>query len=304
MGTPQFAVPSLKALHREGYDIEMVITQKDRARGRGKKVQYTDVKEAALELDLGIYQPDDVNSPESIEIIKRIQADFIVVVAYGQILKKEILEASRYGCINVHASILPKYRGAAPINWAIMNGEEETGITIMEMEEGLDSGDMIAKSYINILDEDNYLTLHDKLALEGAELLIRTMAEIRNKEAKKTPQNHQESTYAPMIYKEHGQIDWNKTSLEIYNQVRALTPWPGTFTSYEDQVLKIHELEIDHKLKEGKIGEIMKVTPEGVTVKTGDSGVIIKTLQFPNKKKMKVRDYLAGNIIDEGIILK
>lgn len=304
MGTPQFAVPSLKALYKSGYNIDLVITQKDRPRGRGKKLQYTAVKEAALELDLEVYQPDNINSSDSIDIIRKIKPDFVVVAAYGQILGKEILDIPKYGCINVHASLLPKYRGAAPINWAIINGEKETGITIMEMEEGLDSGDMINKSSIEILDYDDYISLHDKLADEGADLLVETISLMVEKKVKANPQNHSESTYAPMIYKSDGKINWNKTSLDIYNQVRGMTPWPGTYTKYNDEVLKIHHVELAPKFADGEAGKIVKVSADGVYVNTADSSIIIKTLQFPNKKRMKVKDYLAGNNIEKGVILK
>lgn len=304
MGTPDFAVQSLELLYKNNYDIKMVITQKDKRKGRGKKIQYTPVKEKALDLGLEVYQPEDINSPDMINIVKGMAPDFIVVVAFGQILKKEILDVPKYKCINVHASLLPKYRGSAPINWAIINGEKETGITIMEMEKGLDTGDMISKASIPIDTEDDYISMHDKLASLGGELLISTLEDIKTGKAKVTPQDDSLSSYASMIYKNTGKIDWNTSGRDIINLIRGVVPWPGAFTSYKGETLKIYKSELTDRLNKDESGKIVKVSNEGLFINCADSTLIVKELQFPNKKRMQVKDYLKGNTIEVGIILE
>lgn len=304
MGTPDFAVPSLESLYDEGYSVELVVTQQDRRRGRGKKVQYTPVKEKAMELGLEVFQPDSINHIDSINKIKEISPDFIVVVAYGQILKKEILEIPKYGCFNVHASLLPKYRGAAPINWAIINGERETGITIMEIDEGLDTGDMILYDSIPIKEDDDAPTIHDKLAKLGGALIIKALKDIETNKAVKTPQDHNLSSYASMIIKEMGRIKWNDRGENIINLIRGLKPWPSAYTEYNNEIVKIHKARLTDEFKEGKFGEILKVADDGIYVKTKDKTVVIEELQFPGKRKLKVEEYLRGNSIEEGIILE
>lgn len=304
MGTPDFAVPTLESLSKKGYSIELVITQKDKPKGRGKKVQYTPVKEKALELGLQVYQPDNVNNPESIEMMKKINPDFIVVVAYGQILKKEILDLPKYNCLNVHASLLPKYRGAAPINWSIVDGEKETGVTIMEMAEGLDTGDMILCKSIPINLDDDYPSIHDKLSVLGGSLIIDALEDIKNNDFSKTVQDNSISTYASMLKKETGIINWNSSAEDIRNLVRGLKPWPSAYTKYNEDTVKIHDVDVVDKVKNGEPGEIVKVDKEGIYVNTLDKSIFIKELQFPGKKKLLAKDYLKGNSIEEGIILK
>lgn len=302
-GTPQFAVATLEELFKSGYDIPLVISQKDRPKGRGKKLQHTPVKEKALELGLQVYQPDNINSDESLEILKEVDPDFLIVVAYGQILKKKVLDIPKIDCLNVHASLLPKYRGAAPINWSIINGEEETGVTIMKIEEGLDTGDMISKAIVAILEDDDATTIHDKLSKLGGELLVSTLKNIIEKKAIYTLQDDEESSYAPMLYKDTGKIDWNKSSREIFNQVRGLKPWPGSYTYYNDNQVKIHKVSITDKSTQGEPGKIIEVSNDGVFVNTNDRVIVIEELQFPNKRRMKVSEYLAGNTIETGLIL-
>ncbi len=303
MGTPEFAVPSLSQLYKAKHELALVITQMDKPKGRGKKLQFTPVKEKAIEFGIEVFQPINVNSKESIEKLKEINPDLIVVVAYGQILCREILELPKYGCINVHASLLPKYRGAAPINWALINGEVETGVTIMEMEEGLDTGDMIIKSTIPIREDDDYISIHDSLSVLGGELLIEAIDEIIEGISKKIPQDHSQSNYAPMIFKSTGKIDWNKSGYEIKNLVRGLKPWPSAYTDYDGQTIKIHKVRLEDGNYKGELGQILKVSNDGIFVKTIDKILVIEELQFPNKKKMLVKDYLAGNSIDENIKL-
>lgn len=303
MGTPDFAVATLESLVDQGYSVDLVITQKDRPRGRGKKVQYTPVKERALDLGLEVFQPENINDEESIEAIKNLKPDFIVVVAYGQILKKEILDIPKYSCINVHASLLPKYRGAAPIHWSIVNGEKETGVTIMEMEEGLDTGDMILWKSIPIERDDDASIIHDELSELGGSLIIDALEGIRDGKLSKTKQDDSLSSYASMLSKETGIINWNDSGENIRNLVRGLKPWPSAYTRYKEDTVKIHSVEIVNKIKEGKNGEIVKVDDEGIYVNALDKTVVIKELQFPGKKKMLAKNYLRGNSIEEGVIL-
>ncbi|NLC03730.1 MAG: methionyl-tRNA formyltransferase [Tissierellia bacterium] len=303
MGTPDFAVPSLCQIHNSNYHITLVVSQVDWPRGRGKKLQYTPVKEKAIELGLEVYQPANINSESSIEKLRQIKPDLIVVVAYGQILSEEILQLPKYGCINVHASLLPKYRGAAPINWAIINGEKETGVTIMQMEKGLDTGDIILKSSIEIKEEDDYISIHDKLSHLGGVILIKAIKDIFEGVSKKTAQDHNKSNYAPMIFKSTGKIDWNKSSHEIRNLVQGLKPWPTAYTDYDGQTIKIHKARTEIMDETGEVGEIIKVSDDGIYIQTGDKILVIEEIQFPNKKKMLVKDYLAGNTIKENKIL-
>lgn len=304
MGTPEFAAPILESLHTAGHNIDLVISQPDKPKGRGKKLQATPVKEKALKLGLEVYQPENVNDEEAISTIKSINPDIIVVAAYGQILKTELLNLPKYGCINVHASLLPKYRGAAPINWAIIDGETETGVTIMKMEEGLDTGDMILKGKIEISDDDDYITMHDKVANLGAKLILEAIEVIENGKAIYRPQDSSKSSYAPMIFKNTGKIDWSKSGRDIFNLVRALRPWPVAFTDYDGVNIKIHRVEFLEKANDEPQGKVLKVSKEGIYVSVNDGYIIIKELQFPGKKVLSVSQYLAGNSIEEGIILK
>lgn len=304
MGTPDFAVPTLQALFSEGCSIELVITQKDKPKGRGKKIQYTPVKEKALELGLEVYQPDSINSKESIDKIKEINPDFVIVVAYGQILKKDILEAPKYGCYNVHASLLPKYRGAAPINWTIINGEKETGVTIMEMEEGLDTGDMILWKSVPINLDDDAPSIHDKLSILGGELIVEALKTIKEGKIAKVPQDHSLSTYAHMLDKNMGRINWNDKGENIINLIKGLKPWPSAYTQYKDEIVKIHKASLIDKIKEGNVGEIIKVDNKGIYINVQDKTVILEEIQFPGKRKLLIEEYLKGNSIEQGIILK
>lgn len=302
-GTPEFSVPILESLHKEGYNIKMVITQQDRPKGRGKQMQPTPVKEKALELGLEVYQPKNINSRESLDKIREVNPEVIVVVAYGQIFKTEILNLPKYGCINIHASILPKYRGAAPINWVLINGEKETGVTIMQMEEGLDSGDMYYMKKIDITPEDDAFTIHDKLSILGAEAIVESLDKIVKKEIKGEQQDHSLSTYAPMMSRDTGKIDWNKKNYEIVNLIRGVKGWPSATTYYGDEKIKIHQAKtIDEDFSDIP-GEIIRVDDEGVLVQTGKGSILIEKLQFPNKRKMHVSEYIQGNEIKEKIVL-
>ncbi len=304
MGTPDFAVPTLKSIYRSGYKIEAVITQQDKRKGRGKKIQYTPVKEEALKLNLQVFQPENVNDKETIDMLRDINPDFIVVVAYGQILKTEILEIPKYGCYNVHASLLPKYRGAAPINWAIINGESETGVTIMEMERGLDTGDMILSSSIAINIEDTTEDIHDALSLLGGELIDKALESIIKGDFTKEKQDHENSTYASMLNKEMGRIDWEDSGEDIVNLIRGLKPWPSAYTSYEEEIVKIHKATYLKEAVDGINGEIKKSDKDGIYVKVKDGLIRLEELQFPGKKRLHVKEYLKGNSVKIGEVLK
>lgn len=302
MGTPEFSVPSLDICYDE-HQVLGVFTQPDRPKGRGKKMTAPPVKEKALEYEIPVYQPEKLNRPENIEILKKLNPDCIVVVAYGQILPKEILDIPKFGCINVHGSLLPKYRGASPINSAILNGEEVTGVTTMYMDKSLDSGDMIYKSITKISNSMNTEELHDILMIDGAKLLSKTLKDIEEGIAPREVQNHGESTYAPLLKKEMGKIDWSLSSLEIHNLVRGMFPWPCAYTNYEEKVLKIFKGEpVETELK-GESGEILEVSKKGFLVKTGNGAFLVKEIQVSGKKRMEVSQYILGQKIDIGIKL-
>ena len=305
MGTPEFAVPTLeKLIKKENVNISLVITQPDRKSGRGRKIKESPVKITAVKNNLELYQPQDINDKKSINLIMNTKAEYIIVVAYGQILSKKILEYPDKGCINVHASILPKYRGAAPINWAIINGEKETGVTTMLMEEGLDTGDILKIKKIKINEDTNAGELHDILKNIGAELLIDTIEDIETENVLPKKQDDRESSYAPMLNKSIGFIDWKDSAKKIHDKIRGLHPWPGAYTNYEGEKLKIVKSTYKNNNKSDIKGEIVKVSEEGIEVQTGDGILIIEKLQVPGKRKMTVKDYLLGNDIKVNKILK
>ena len=295
MGTPDFSVPSLKAL-TESHQVVAVFTQPDRPKGRGKKLSMSPVKELALQQNIPVYQPERLkNNTEVIEMIKSYQPDIIIVVAFGQLLPKEILQLPRYGCVNLHASLLPKYRGAAPINWSIINGEKEAGNTTMLMAEGLDTGDMLLKDSIELDDKITAGELHDILSSRGAKLLIDTLEGLEANKIVPMPQNDSLSTYASMLSKEMAVIDWNKSAEEIHNFIRGLNPWPVAYSYYENQMLKIYESEVTSQKSSEKPGTIIEVSKSGIKVSCGMGVILIKKIQLPNSKPMYVKDYINGN---------
>lgn len=304
MGTPDFAVLPLEKLCESKFEIPLVISQEDKPKGRGKKLLPTPVKEKALELGLEVYQPQNINSEESIKNISDIKPDFIVVAAYGQILKSEILSIPKYGCVNIHASLLPKYRGAAPINWVLINGESETGVTIMKMSEGLDTGDILLKESIPILEEDDSITIHDKLSRLGGKLIVEALEGVKDGYIKPEEQDHTKSNYAAMINKKMGRIDWNKSGLDIKNLIRGLKPWPFAYTFYKGVNVKIHKAKVIDKFKDGMNGQIIKVSEDGVFVNAKDSCIVIEELQFPGKRKLPVGEFIKGNNIEVGTVLE
>lgn len=294
MGTPDFSVNALENIVKAGHDVVGVITQPDKPKGRGGKMQYTPVKEKALELGLDVYQPQRVKEPEFIEKLIEMNPDAIVVIAFGQILPKEILDMPKYGCINVHASLLPKYRGAAPIQWAVIDGEKETGVTTMYMNEGLDTGDIIDKVVVPIDKKETGGSLFDKLAIEGGKLILKTLIELENGTAVRTPQDDSKSNYAGMINKQLGKIDFNKSANEIERLIRGLNPWPSAYTKMDGKTLKIWDADVDDSENDSAPGTITEVGKDFIRVATGKGSLKILELQLEGKKRMKTRDFLNG----------
>ncbi len=303
MGTPDFAVSCLEALYKENHEVVAVVTQPDRPKGRGKKVLPPPVKVKAMEYGTEVLQPEKIRDKVYIEKIKTMDFDCIVVVAFGQILPKEILDLPEKGCINVHASLLPKYRGAAPINWVIVDGEEKTGITTMYMNEGLDTGDMVLKEEVDIEEDMTAGQLHDILAEVGAKVLIETLDLIDQGKAPRTPQNDSESCYASMLNSKTGLIDWKNSSKDIYNLVRGLNPWPVAYTMYKGKKMKVWKCKIADVNKADEPGKILKVDKSGIYVGTGNGILVIEEIQLPNSRKMTVDEYIRGNTIENSVIL-
>jgi len=303
MGTPEFAVPSLEALINE-FGVKAVFTQPDKPKGRGKKLAVSPVKEVALRHNVEVFQPSKLKTDENcINKLKEINPDFIIVVAYGQILSKEILDIPKYGCINLHASLLPKYRGAAPINFAVINGETVSGNTTMFMDVGLDTGDMLLKSEYEIHKDMTAGELHDILMEDGASLLINTINGIVDKSIERIKQNDDETIYAHMLDKKMGEINWALDSKKINNLIRGLNPWPVAYTHYENQVMKIYEAKSLNEECNHEPGYIINVSKEGIKVSTGKGIILIKKIQFPSKKPMYVEEYIKGHDIQSGIVL-
>lgn len=304
MGTPEFAVYSLEVLKERNDEVLLVVSQEDKPKGRGKKLQMTPVKEKALEYGYEVFQPKKLREEESVEKLKALEPDLIVVTAFGQILTKEILDIPKYGCINVHASLLPKFRGAAPINFAIIEGEQKTGITTMYMAQGLDTGDMILKDEIEITSEDTAGTLHDKLAALSQKTLRETLALIENGNAPRTVQDDSLSNYAPMMSKELGHLDFSKDAVSIINLSRGVDPWPSSYAKLDGEVVKLFNMKLGNKTENKNYGEIVAVSSEYIEVVAFDRTVFIYEVQFPNKKRMPVREYLKGNDIKTGEVFR
>ncbi len=299
MGTPEFAVYGLESLIDNGHEVVGVVTQPDKPRGRGKNMEYTPVKEKALEYNIPVFQPEKIKDEAMIEKLKELNPQVIVVAAYGQILPESILNLPPYGCINIHASLLPKYRGAAPIEWAIIEGETVTGVTTMYMEKGLDTGDMIEKTEVTIEKDDTGKTLHDKLAQAGGKLIISTLKALENNTAVREKQNDSESCYAKMLTKEIGRIDFQNDASYIERLIRGLNPWPCAYTTLEGKILKLYKAVVVDE--DGTPGEIIRVTRKDFTVACGKGALIIKNLQPEGKKPMDTVAFLNGNRLQPGM---
>lgn len=304
MGTPDFAVPSLEALYNAGYDVVAVFTQPDRPKGRGGKVTASPVKNLAQDLNLPVFQPARIKSPEAVEELRKLNPECIVVVAYGQILSQEILNMPPYGCVNVHASLLPAYRGAAPIHWAVLNGEKTTGITTMLMDEGLDTGDMLLTAKYTISSSATTGEVHDALAGLGAEVLLKTIKGLKDGTIRPIPQES-EFTYAPLLHREHEQIDWSWDVSKIHNRIRGLNPWPGAYTTFREEQVKIWQSAkvqagIDRPSGEFPTGTILAVSAKGFLVQAGDDLLEITELQPAGGKRMSALDFYNGRRIQTG----
>ena len=302
MGTPDFAVPALEALAAQGYEIPLVVTKADAVSGRGKKLHACPVKEKALELGLSVISPEKLrNNTEVYESIKNAAPDLIVVAAYGKILPKEVLDIPRLGCVNVHGSLLPKYRGAGPIQWAVLNDEKTTGITTMLMGEGLDTGDMLLKSETEIGENETAAELFDRLADMGAELIVETLDKLENGEITPVPQNEEEATYAPMLTKELSPIDFSKSARAVHKQICGLSDWPCATTMIGGKRIKVYRSEIVAESTDKAAGTV--VNAKDLTVACGDGMVKLTEIQAEGSKRMATADYLRGKPVTEGTVL-
>ncbi len=309
MGTPEIAATILETLLSSDIEIIGVVTQPDKPKGRGKEMAFPPVKEVALKHQIPVYQPRRVKEPEFVEQLKALAPDIILVAAFGQMLSKDILDFPPYGCINVHASLLPKYRGSAPIQWVILNGEEKTGVTIMKMDVGCDTGDMILKKEIEISKDETGGSLHDKLAGIGGDALLEAIEQIKNGTATFTKQDDTQSTFIKMLSKDMGKIDFSKDAVSIERMIRGLNPWPSAYTYYKGKTLKlwqaevVEDSELTEETKEASFGSIVKVTKEAIYVKTGDKLLKINELQLEGKKRMLTSEFLRGYPVNVGEIL-
>ena len=300
MGTPDFSVGTLEALVEAGHEVCLVVTQPDKPKGRGKEMQYTPVKEAALKHGIEVYQPRRIREAECVEKLRQYNADIMVVVAFGQIIPKEILEMVPYGCVNVHASLLPKYRGAAPIQWSIIDGEVVTGVTTMQMDEGLDTGDMLLKTEVPITEEETGESLHDKLAKAGAALCVETLAKLQEGSIIPEKQGESPTAYAKMLDKKLGNIDWTKSAVEIERLVRGLNSWPSVYTYWNKKVVKIWKASVTDENSNEQVGTVVKVEKDGFYVQTGNGLLKVLELQIPGKKRMDAGAFLRGYTIEPG----
>lgn len=294
MGTPDFAVAPLEAIIKAGHEVTAVVTQPDKQKGRGKEVQMTPVKECALKNGIPVLQPVKIKEPEAIEELKKYPADIFVIAAFGQLLSEEILHMPRFGCINIHASLLPAYRGAAPIQWVIINGEKKTGVTIMQMAKGLDTGDMLLKKEVLIDEKETGESLHDKLMAAGAGLIVEALPKIEKGEIVPEKQDDALSCYASRLTKSMGLIDWTQDAVSIERLVRGLNSWPSAYTIYKGKTLKIWEADVIAGKSSYKPGAVAEVGKDYFDVAAGEGRLRIKTLQLEGKKKVSVRDFLLG----------
>ena len=300
MGTPDFSVGTLEALIQAGHQVVLAVTQPDKPKGRGGKMQFPPVKETALERGIPVFQPRKVREPENIEELRKYQADVIVVVAFGQILPREILELTPYGCINVHASLLPSYRGAAPIQWAVINGEKVSGVTTMQMDEGLDTGDMLLKTEVPLEPKETGGSLHDKLAAAGASLCVRTLKALEEGAVTPKKQGESPTAYASMLKKEMGEIFWEAPAISIERLIRGLNPWPSAYTGWQDKTMKIWEAEVLEEDSVQEPGTVVRVDKDGFLVQTGKGLLKVTALQIPGKKRMEADAFLRGYSMEPG----
>lgn len=303
MGTPDFSVPTLKTLIESEHEVIGVVSQPDRAKGRGKQLQMTPVKEMALAHNIPVYQPLKVRDPEFIEMMTSLDIDVAVVIAFGQILPKAFLEIPKRGCMNVHASLLPNYRGAGPIQRAIINGEPKTGVTTMMMDIGMDTGDMLLREEVTIAPDETGGSLFEKLSHIGGPLMLKTLEALEAGTLTATPQDHKKASYAPMLDKKMGNIDWSMSAVDIERLIRGLNPWPSAYTYVNGKLLKIWEAEVvasDHEIEKGCVTDIQS---KGFVVACGKDSLFIKEVQLQGKKRMGAGDFLRGNALEVNMFL-
>lgn len=303
MGTPDLSVCVLESIIQAGHEVVGVVTQPDKPKGRGKAVTYPPVKEKALEYNLPIYQPTRVRDESVLEELAALQPDIGVVVAFGQILPQSLLDMPKYGCVNVHTSLLPKYRGAAPIQWSIIDGETQTGVTIIQMDAGIDTGDMLNKAVVTIDADETGGSLHDKLACTGAALLVETLKSIENGTVTREKQDDSMSNYAAKLTKELGNLDFSKSAVELERLIRGLNPWPSAYTSLNGKTLKVWRADVIDKDTEGVLGEVVELTKDAMLIKTGKGILALKEIQLEGKKRMDVGSFLRGFSVEKGTIL-
>lgn len=320
MGTPDFAVGALEALLDAGHRVVAVVTQPDKQRGRDRKLQYSPVKECALAHGLTVLQPAKIKAPEAVEELRKYEADIFVVAAFGQILSQEILEMPKYGCINIHASLLPKYRGASPIQYAILNGDDVTGVTIMQMNEGMDTGDILTMKAIPVEKNDTGGSLFEKLSVLGANLLVKTLPKIEAGEIIPVKQQEEDASYVRMLTKDMGRIDWKRDADALERLVRGMNPWPSAYCSFRGKSLKVWAAEVSfeeqkeesgyagffrhNENREINPGEVLLVTKDSICVQTGKGVLVLKEVQLEGKKRMPVQDFLLGCQVKAGEVFE
>lgn len=302
MGTPEFAVPSIEILVKNNKNVALVVTQPDRPRGRGQKVTFSPVKEFAVENNIPVIQPEKIKSAECVEQLKMIEPDLFVTCAFGQFLTTAVLDIPKYGTVNVHGSLLPKYRGAAPIHWAIINGEQKTGVTTMLTVLKLDAGDILLKREIEISDDMTAGQLHDKMSVVGAELLLETIQQMEKGNITPIPQNEAEVTYAPRICRDTGEIVWSSSARTIHNLVRGTTPWPVAYAYLNGERMRICKTEVydEEKVTENEPGTIIDTTKDGLLVQTGKGILKVFEVQCDNSRRMTVQEYICGHTLNQG----
>lgn len=305
MGTPDFAVEPLEAIIKAGYEVAAVVTQPDKQKGRGKEVKMTPVKECALRHGITVFQPVKIKEPEAVAELEKYQADLFVVAAFGQLLSEEILNMPEYGCINIHASLLPAYRGAAPIQWAVLNGEKESGVTIMQMDKGLDTGDMLLKRSVELSPKETGDSLHDKLMHLGAELIVEALSKLEKGELVPEKQKDELSSYAKKLTKAMGQIDWSKDAVSLERWIRGLNSWPSAYTFFGGKTLKIWEAQVTEEkgAQKAEPGQVVSVSRESFTVACSQGALQILSLQLEGKKRVLTREFLLGYQVEPGMIL-
>lgn len=304
MGTPDFAVGTLEAIIEAGHEVVLAVTQPDKPKGRSGSLQFPPVKECAIAHNIPVFQPVKIREQKNIDELKKYDPDIIIVVAFGQIVSKEILDMPRYGCVNVHASLLPKYRGAAPIQWAVINGDEITGVTTQRMDVGVDTGDIIETAQLRIAEDETGGSLFDKLAMVGAKLCVSTMEKIEKGEATYTPQKEEEATHTKKIEKELGNVDWSKSAKEIECLIRGLNPWPSAYTHLNGKTLKLWLAKVIDESSTLTPGTIVKVTKNEILVQTGAGMLSLLEVQLEGKKRMPVDAFLRGYPLEEKTVFE